>query len=307
MRVCVTGGAGFIGSHLVDRLIALGHTVLVIDNLTTGVREFVNPKAAFIEMDVRDANIESIFADFKPQVVFHEAAQTMVPASMENPKMDCDVNLIGLINMLEAARKHNVSHFLMPSSAAVYGDLDTLPLTENMSGKPTSFYGLTKLTSEGYLRIYEQAFGLKTVCFRYSNVYGPRQGDGGEGGVISIFNRLIVEGKPLTVYGDGEQTRDFIYVEDVVEANIKAMGNNNCTGIYNVSTNTGTSVNELITRFRAISGADFMVHYEAERIGDIKHSRLSNAKAERDFGFVASTTLDDGLQKTLEYFKAHHK
>ena len=231
----------------------------------------------------------------------------MVPASMENPKMDSDVNLIGLINMLEAARKHEVEHFLMPSSAAVYGDLDTLPLTEAMSGKPTSFYGLTKLTAEGYLRIYEQAFGLKTVCFRYANVYGPRQGDGGEGGVISIFNRLIVEGKPLTVYGDGEQTRDFIYVEDVVEANIKAMGNNNCTGIYNVSTNTGTSVNELITRFRSISGADFMVHYEAERIGDIKHSRLSNAKAERDFGFVASTTLDDGLQKTLEYFKAHHK
>ena len=129
MRVCVTGGAGFIGSHLVDRLIALGHTVLVIDNLTTGVREFVNPKATFIEMDVRDPNIESIFADFKPQVVFHEAAQTMVPASMENPKMDCDVNLMGLINMLEAARKHNVSHFLMPSSAAVFGDLDKLPLT----------------------------------------------------------------------------------------------------------------------------------------------------------------------------------
>ena len=158
MRVCVTGGAGFIGSHLVDRLIALGHTVLVIDNLTTGVREFVNPKATFIEMDVRDVNIESIFADFKPQVVFHEAAQTMVPASMENPKMDCDVNLMGLINMLEAARKHNVSHFLMPSSAAVYGDLDTLPLTEDMSGKPTSFYGLTTFTPEGYLRIYEQAF-----------------------------------------------------------------------------------------------------------------------------------------------------
>ena len=307
MRVCVTGGAGFIGSHLVDRLIALGHTVLVIDNLTTGVREFVNTKATFIEMDIRDVNIEFIFADFKPQVIFHEAAQTMVPASMENPKMDCDVNLMGLINMLEAARKHKVEHFLMPSSAAVYGDLDTLPLTEEMSGKPTSFYGLTKLTAEGYLRIYEQAFGLKTVCFRYANVYGPRQGDGGEGGVISIFNRLIVEGKPLTVYGDGEQTRDFIYVEDVVEANIKAMGNTSCTGIYNVSTNTGTSVNELITRFRSISGADFMVHYEDERIGDIKHSRLSNAKAERDFGFVASTTLDEGLQKTLEYFKAHHK
>ena len=303
MRVCVTGGAGFIGSHLVDRLIALGHTVLVIDNLTTGVREFVNPKAVFIEMDVRDANIESIFADFKPQVVFHEAAQTMVPASMENPKMDCDVNLIGLINMLEAARKHNVSHFLMPSSAAVYGDLDTLPLTEDMIGKPTSFYGLTKLTGEGYLRIYEQAFGLKTVCFRYSNVYGPRQGDGGEGGVISIFTRLINEGQGLTIFGDGEQTRDFIYVDDVVEANIKAMNHPELTGVYNISTNTSTSVNKLVSYFKSISNKDLLVYYEAERTGDIRHSRLCNQKAKVDFDFLATVDLERGLRDTISYFK----
>ena len=303
MRVCVTGGAGFIGSHLVDRLIALGHTVLVIDNLTTGVREFVNPKATFIEMDIRDVNIESIFADFKPQVVFHEAAQTMVPASMENPKMDCDVNLMGLINMLEAARKHNVSHFLMPSSAAVYGDLDTLPLTEDMIGKPTSFYGLTKLTGEGYLRIYEQAFGLKTVCFRYSNVYGPRQGDGGEGGVISIFTRLINEGQGLTIFGDGEQTRDFIYVDDVVEANIKAMNHPELTGVYNISTNTSTSVNKLVSYFKSISNKDLPVYYEAERTGDIRHSRLCNQKAKVDFDFLATVDLERGLRDTISYFK----
>jgi len=303
MRVCVTGGAGFIGSHLVDRLIALGHTVLVIDNLTTGVREFVNPKAVFIEMDVRDANIESIFADFKPQVVFHEAAQTMVPASMENPKMDCDVNLLGLVNILEASRKHKVEHFLMPSSAAVYGDLDTLPLTEDMIGKPTSFYGLTKLTGEGYLRIYEQAFGLKTVCFRYSNVYGPRQGDGGEGGVISIFTRLINEGQGLTIFGDGEQTRDFIYVDDVVEANIKAMNHPELTGVYNISTNTSTSVNKLVSYFKSISNKDLLVYYEAERTGDIRHSRLCNQKAKVDFDFLATVDLERGLRDTLSYFK----
>ena len=157
------------------------------------------------------------------------------------------------------------------------------------------------------MRLYHEAFGLNKVCFRYGNVYGPRQVYGGEGGIISIFNRLIVEGQPLTVFGDGEQTRDFIYVDDVVDANIKAMENGQCTGIYNVSTNMGTSVNELITRFRAISGTDFMVYYEDERIGDIKHSRLSNVKAERDFDFIATTTLEAGLQKTLEYFKAHHK
>ena len=303
MRVCVTGGAGFIGSHLVDRLIALGHTVLVIDNLTTGVRDFVNPKAAFIEIDVRDANIESIFADFKPQVVFHEAAQTMVPASMENPKMDCDVNLLGLVNILEASRKHKVEHFLMPSSAAVYGDLDTLPLTEDMIGKPTSFYGLTKLTGEGYLRIYEQAFGLKTVCFRYSNVYGPRQGDGGEGGVISIFTRLINEGQGLTIFGDGEQTRDFIYVDDVVEANIKAMNHPELTGVYNISTNTSTSVNKLVSYFKSISNKDLLVYYEAERTGDIRHSRLCNQKAKVDFDFLATVDLERGLRDTISYFK----
>ena len=303
MRVCVTGGAGFIGAHLVDRLIALGHTVLVIDNLTTGVREFVNPKATFIEMDVRDVNIESIFADFKPQVVFHEAAQTMVPASMENPKMDCDVNLLGLVNILEASRKHKVEHFLMPSSAAVYGDLDTLPLTEDMIGKPTSFYGLTKLTGEGYLRIYEQAFGLKTVCFRYSNVYGPRQGDGGEGGVISIFTRLINEGQGLTIFGDGEQTRDFIYVDDVVEANIKAMNHPELTGVYNISTNTSTSVNKLVSYFKSISNKDLPVYYEAERTGDIRHSRLCNQKAKVDFDFLATVDLERGLRDTISYFK----
>ncbi len=303
MRVCVTGGAGFIGSHLVDRLIALGHTVLVIDNLSTGVHEFVNSDAIFVEMDVRDSNIDSIFAEFKPRVVFHEAAQTMVPASMVNPKMDCDVNLLGLVNILEASRKHKVEHFLMPSSAAVYGDFDTLPLTEDMIGEPTSFYGLTKLTGEGYLRIYEQAFGLKTVCFRYSNVYGPRQGDGGEGGVISIFTRLINEGQGLTIFGDGEQTRDFIYVDDVVEANIKAMNHPELTGVYNISTNTSTSVNKLVSYFKSISNKDLPVYYEAERTGDIRHSRLCNQKAKVDFDFLATVDLERGLRDTISYFK----
>lgn len=303
MRVCVTGGAGFIGSHLVDRLIALGHTVLVIDNLSTGVQEFVNSEAIFVEMDVRDSNMDSIFAEFKPRVVFHEAAQTMVPASMANPKMDCDVNLLGLVNILEASRKHKVEHFLMPSSAAVYGNLDTLPLTEAMIGKPTSFYGLTKLTGEGYLRIYEQAFGLKTVCFRYSNVYGPRQGDGGEGGVISIFTRLINEGQGLTIFGDGEQTRDFIYVDDVVEANIKAMNHPELTGVYNISTNTSTSVNKLVSYFKSISNKDLLVYYEAERTGDIRHSRLCNQKAKVDFDFLATVDLERGLRDTISYFK----
>lgn len=303
MRICVTGGAGFIGSHLVDRLIELGHNVLVIDNLSTGMREFVNDQAQFLEMDVRDAAITSVFKDFKPQVVFHEAAQTMVPASMNNPHYDCDVNLLGLINVLDASRTVGVEQFVMPSTAAVYGDLKTLPLTEMMSGEPTSFYGLTKLTTEGYLRIYEQAFGLKTVCFRYSNVYGPRQGDGGEGGVISIFNRAIKAGEMLTVFGDGEQTRDFIYVDDIVDANIAIMNHKDLTGIFNISTDTETSINELINLFRNISNTDIIVDYVAERIGDIRHSRLSNEKAKTTFGFRPRIDLKEGLKRTFQYFE----
>mgnify|MGYP002618029075 CR=1 FL=1 len=303
MNICVTGGAGFIGSHLVDRLIELGHNVLVIDNLSTGMRSFVHDSAQFIEMDVRDPKLLSVFEEFKPSIVFHEAAQTMVQSSMENPSYDCDVNLIGLINVLDACRKVKVEQFLMPSSAAVYGDLAVLPLTEDLSGMPSSFYGLTKLTAEGYLRIYHEAFGLNTVCFRYANVYGPRQGDGGEGGVISIFNRLINEDKPLTIFGDGEQTRDFVYVADVVEANIKAMNHPDLTGIYNISTNTSASVNELVGYFTSISGKEIVTNYEAERVGDIRHSRLCNEKAKKDFGFEATVSLDCGLGDTFSYFK----
>ncbi len=195
MNICVTGGAGFIGSHLTDRLIDMGHTVLVVDNLTTGCREFVNPKAEFVEMDIRSQELIDLFKRFKPDYVFHEAAQTMVPVSMKNPRLDCDVNLMGLINVLEACLVAKVKKILMPSSAAVYGDLDTLPLTEEMQGHPSSFYGLTKLTTESYLKLYYEAFGLPYQCFRYSNVYGPRQGHGGEGGVISIFCEHLIHGK----------------------------------------------------------------------------------------------------------------
>jgi len=303
MNICVTGGAGFIGSHLVDRLIHDGHTVLVIDNLSSGSREFVNSKAQFIEMDIRDLNLSSIICEFKPEYIFHEAAQTEVAVSMNNPKLDCDVNLMGLINVLDAAVTCGVKKLLMPSSAAIYGDLDTLPLDESMVGIPTSCYGLTKLTTEHYLRIYHEAFGLNYICYRYSNVYGPRQGNGGEGGVISIFTRLINEGQGLTIFGDGEQTRDFIYVDDVVEANIKAMNHPELTGVYNISTNTSTSVNKLVSYFKSISNKDLPVYYEAERTGDIRHSRLCNQKAKVDFDFLATVDLERGLRDTISYFK----
>ena len=302
MRITVTGGAGFIGSHLVDRLIEDGHTVQVIDNLYTGNKEFVHSKAQFIELDIRDPKLYSVIEEFRPDYIFHEAAQTEVSTSMSDPMLDCDINLMGLINLLNAAVKLDVKKFLMPSSAAVYGNLDTLPLNEEMIGNPSSFYGLTKLTTEHYLRIYHEAFGLPYICYRYSNVFGPRQGNGGEGGVISIFAKAIVQGSPIIIYGDGKQTRDFIYVDDVVEANILGM-QHQVTGIYNVSTGISSSVNLLVDEFRNISGKDIEVVYDKPRLGDIRDSVLATDKSEKELLFTAKYNLHDGLIKTYEYFK----
>ena len=302
MRITVTGGAGFIGSHLVDRLIEDGHTVQVIDNLYTGNKEFVHSKAQFVELDIRDPKLYSVLEEFRPDYIFHEAAQTEVSTSMSNPMLDCDINLMGLINLLNAAVKLDVKKFLMPSSAAVYGNLDTLPLNEEMLGNPSSFYGLTKLTTEHYLRIYHEAFGLPYICYRYSNVFGPRQGNGGEGGVISIFAKAIVQGSPIIIYGDGKQTRDFIYVDDVVEANILGM-QHQVTGIYNVSTGISSSVNLLVDEFRNISGKDIEVVYDKPRLGDIRDSVLATDKSEKELLFTAKYNLHDGLIKTYEYFK----
>ena len=302
MRITVTGGAGFIGSHLVDRLIEDGHTVQVIDNLYTGNKEFVHSKAQFVELDIRDPKLYSGLEEFRPDYIFHEAAQTEVSTSMSDPMLDCDINLMGLINLLNAAVKLDVKKFLMPSSAAVYGNLDTLPLNEEMIGNPSSFYGLTKLTTEHYLRIYHEAFGLPYICYRYSNVFGPRQGNGGEGGVISIFAKAIVQGSPIIIYGDGKQTRDFIYVDDVVEANILGM-QHQVTGIYNVSTGISSSVNLLVDEFRNISGKDIEVVYDKPRLGDIRDSVLATDKSEKELLFTAKYNLHDGLIKTYEYFK----
>ena len=302
MRITVTGGAGFIGSHLVDRLIEDGHTVQVIDNLYTGNKEFVHSKAQFVELDIRDPKLYSVLEEFRPDYIFHEAAQTEVSTSMSDPMLDCDINLMGLINLLNAAVKLDIKKFLMPSSAAVYGNLDTLPLNEDMIGNPSSFYGLTKLTTEHYLRIYHETFGLPYICYRYSNVFGPRQGNGGEGGVIRIFAKAIVQDSPIIIYGDGKQTRDFIYVDDVVEANILGM-QHQVIGIYNVSTGISSSVNLLVDEFRNISGKDIEVVYDKPRLGDIRDSVLATDKSEKGLLFTAKYNLHDGLIKTYEYFK----
>ena len=301
MRIVVTGGAGFIGSHLVDRLIKEGHAVQVIDNLYTGNKDFVNPKAEFVELDIRSSELYSTLESFQPDYIFHQAAQTEVTTSMNNPMLDCDINLMGLINLLNVSVKLDIKKFLMPSSAAVYGNLTTLPLNETMTGNPSSFYGLTKLTAEHYLRIYHESYGLQYICYRYSNVFGPRQGNGGEGGVISIFSKAISQDDSIVIYGDGEQTRDFIYVDDVVEANILGM-QSQFKGIYNVSTSIPSSIHLLVDEFRSISHKDIDIVYEKPRLGDIRDSVLATEKSERDLLFRAKYNLHDGLVKTYTYF-----
>ena len=223
MKILITGGAGFIGSHLSDALLAAGHEITIIDDLSSGTKDFLPKEAEFLKMDIRDEKLTDIFKERHFDIIYHEAAQTMVPASIDNPYLDADINISGMLRVLEAARKTDVQKIIFSSSAAVYGDNPALPLTENLIPAPSSFYGLTKWMTEKYLALYHKIYELSYTVLRYSNVYGPRQGADGEGGVIYIFAKSLAENKPITIFGDGRQTRDFISVHDVVSANLAAL------------------------------------------------------------------------------------
>lgn len=303
MNILITGGAGFIGSHLADALIKLNHNVTIIDNLSSGTKFNVPSEAEFIEADIRTSSISNIFKNHKFDLVFHEAAQTLVPESIKNPYKDADENIMGLINVLESCRQTGVKKIIFSSSAAVYGNNSNLPLSENESLSPTSFYGLTKTTSEKYLNLYFEYFGIHYTILRYSNVYGPRQGANGEGGVIYIFAKALAENKPINIFGDGNQTRDFISVHDIVEANIAAITNGN-EKILNISTETETTLNELANKMINLSKKDKnLIHYKKPRNGDIYRSCLSNKNAVAELNWKPKISLDKGLIETITYFK----
>lgn len=303
MNILITGGAGFIGSHLADALIKLNHNVTIIDNLSSGTKFNVPSEAEFIEADIRTSSIANIFKNHKFDLVFHEAAQTLVPESIKNPYKDADENIMGLINVLESCRQTGVKKIIFSSSAAVYGNNSNLPLSENESLSPTSFYGLTKTTSEKYLNLYFEYFGIHYTILRYSNVYGPRQGANGEGGVIYIFAKALAENKPINIFGDGNQTRDFISVHDIVEANIAAITNGN-EKILNISTETETTLNELANKMINLSKKDKnLIHYKKPRNGDIYRSCLSNKNAVAELNWKPKISLDKGLIETITYFK----
>ena len=305
MKVLVTGGAGFIGSHLVRQLLVEGPVVTVLDNLSTGVREHL-PVAgfAFRKQDIRNQAIVQQIVYEKFDAIVHLAAQTMVDASIRDPRFDADENVMGLLNVLEAARLSGVQRVLLASTAAAYGDVQesSLPVHEDDALQPMSFYGLTKVIGEHYLKLYHQLYGLEYVVLRFANVYGERQGDSGEGGVISIFAKQIAKGQDITILGDGLQTRDFVYAGDIAAGLCRALVTKQVNTVYNLSTQTETSLNELVQILQNISEDDFSVSHGPVREGDIYRSMLCNEKAVNLLGWSPEVSLEEGLRRTYAYF-----
>ena len=299
MKILVTGGAGFIGSHLLQLLQGQqGVEVVVYDNLSSGRREHVPKGIRLVEGDVRDAEgLSNLFASEGFDSVVHLAAQTMVPYSLSHPEEDCQINLLGLINILECCRKYAVKHIVFSSSAAVYGDNLNIPLHEEEKPMPTSAYGITKMASEHYLRMYHDLYGLNTTVLRFANVYGERQGAGGEGGVVSIFCKLLAAGQGVTVFGNGEQTRDFVYAGDIAEAlwrGSQLEGHH----VINISTQKETTVNQLLAAFKQAVGREFPVQYAPIREGDIFRSVLANGRCVELLGFCPAMNLQEGVART---------
>ena len=298
-QILVTGGAGFIGSHLTPQLLAAGWKVTVLDDLSSGKREYVPQEAAFIEQDVRDADaLAKVFATNHFDAVVHFAAQTMVPVSLAKPVYDCELNVVATVELLEQCRIHGVRKVVFASSAAVYGDNQTLPLRETEPTAPMSFYGLSKHTVERYLNLYQQLHGLEYAALRFANVYGERQGDGGEGGVVSIFTRLLRQGSSLQLFGDGNQTRDFVYAGDVAAAVVASLDSQVPSGTYNVSTGKQTSLLNLIETLSRISGEKPQVVRAQPRAGDILHSALDSNRLQQCSDWRPRMLLEEGWRRT---------
>lgn len=304
MKILVTGGAGFIGSHLVRQLMEAGDDVISLDNLSTGLRENL-PKDARLEvMDTHDERVEDLFREEHFDAVVHLAAQTLVSDSMTDPQNDMYQNIAGTVHILECCRKYGVQRVIFSSSAATYGDVDekALPVQETLPQIPLSFYGLTKMTVEKYLALYHLAFGIHYVVLRFANVYGERQGDGGEGGVISIFAKCLAQGKGITIFGNGKQTRDFVYAGDIARGIRKALTTENADTCYNLSTQEETSLNDLVDILSKITGKQITPSYGPVREGDIYRSSLSNEKAVKNLHWTPKVSLEEGLKRTYEYF-----
>ena len=301
MKVLITGGYGFIGSFVAEAFYSEGHDVYIIDNLSTGNRNHVKFKHQFYKLNIEDPECEAVFEANKPDVVIHLAAQVNVDISMKDPYTDTKTNVLGLVNMLQLSKKYGVKKLVFASSAAVYGLNEEIPLKEDSLCNPLSPYGINKWVGEQYCEKWSEIYDVDTLYFRFSNVYGPKQGTIGEGGVISIFIDRVLHGKNLVVFGDGEQTRDFIYVKDVAEAIYRSV-EYDLSGVYNLSTNTEISINKFIEGLEKMGRMTEIV-YEDPKPGDIKYSRLDNSKIKKELDWVPLHNFQEGLEKTFEWFK----
>jgi UDP-glucose 4-epimerase len=301
MKVFVTGGAGFIGSHIVEELLKHGYSPIVIDNLSTGKQHFLPLSVPFYNIDITSPGLEEIFKKERPTFVIHQAAQVDVTTSIKNPLKDAKTNIIGTIHLLQLSHKYKIKRFVFASSCAVYGETNDCSILESFPLQPLSFYGLSKLTSEMYIQQYYDFFGLPFSILRYSNVYGPRQTPKGEGGVIAIFFQKLLTESPPNIYGDGKQTRDFIYVKDVATANVKALfttGNH----ILNISSNTKLSINDLFDLLMILTKKERSPVYKQKRKGDISFSRLNNEKAKKILCWNPLYSIKEGLNESLQFY-----
>ena len=303
MKVLVTGGAGFIGSHIVDRLVQEGHEVVVVDNLSTGKRRNLNRAARFYKTDIQGWRLERVFRNERPNVVMHLAAQMDVRKSVEDPVFDAQVNVLGTLNILQQTVKHGVRRVVFSSSGgAIYGEQDVFPAPESHATKPLSPYGLSKLCGEQYLSYYERVGGVQVVNLRYANVYGPRQDPEGEAGVVAIFIQKLLNNEQPVINGNGRQTRDFVFVEDVVEANLAVMGQET-TGTYNVGTGVETSINDLFRILVQHTGSTSKELHGPAKKGEQARSVIDASKLRHELSWEPKMSLSDGLKRTVEYFK----
>jgi len=308
MKVLVTGGAGFIGSHVVDLFLENGYEVVVVDDLSTGRMSNLNPAARFYQMDIRSPEILQIFEREQPDFVDHHAAQMDVRRSVVDPLFDADVNVRGSINLIEAARKTGVKRFVYISTGgAVYGEPEYLPCDESHPINPICPYGASKHTVEHYLYMYQYNYGMDYSVIRYPNVYGPRQDPHGEAGVVAIFTGLMLDGKQAYVNGDGLQERDFTYVGDCARANLLAVEKAQGSGIYNVGSGEPTNVNEIFDRLKAIIGYPLERLHAPAKLGETRKIYLDASKARRELGWEPAVSLDEGLGRTVEYFQTVEK
>ena len=303
-RVLVTGGAGLIGSHLADAFVELGYETAILDSLESGAESNLNPKSIFYHVDIRDAvGVERAFAEFRPDVVSHHAAQVSVSASARNPQADADINIVGSLTVLEACRRHGVRHVTFASTGgALYGEPASLPCDEATAIRPLSPYGAAKAAVEGYLWVYQQTWGLPCLALRYANVYGPRQSPHGEAGVVAIFANRMLRGEAPSVFGMGEALRDYVYVGDVVAANLAGV-ERGLTGTYNVGTGVTTSVNEVASLVAGATAYGGLIKHAPARPGDVERIALDATAFSKETGWRPRIALREGIEHTVAHLR----